>query len=137
MFAATPKIIAPILLSAALVGCRDDRLESKLPETPQPLQPPPAFSLAEAQDRPEGSKVYLTNVTLVPMPTLTSKQSNTVRYQIVDASGQRAKGILDAPMDSFLWRLAPSAGERSYSSFGATIHRVGEENILAIFKLSN
>ena len=137
MFSKSSKAIAPIILSATLIGCRDEHSNSKASETPQSIQPPPAFSLVEAQERPDGSKVYLTNVTLVPMPTCSSNRNDAARYQIVDPHGRRAVGILNAPSESFLWTLAPFAGARSYSDFGATIHHVEGEKVLTIFKLAN
>jgi len=137
MFSPNSKVIAPIILSAALFGCRDEQTVSKAADDQQLTQPPAAHSLVEAQARPDGIKVYLTNVTLVPMTTSGSNRNDGVRYQVVDSQGRRATGILNAPSESLLWALVPFAGARSYSDFGAILNHVGGERVLEIFKLAN
>ena len=136
MFGKISTTVATLSLSAALIGCREKR---PAPENSQSSGAPEStvmFSLHDAQRGAEGGRVYLTNITLKPI-VLPTNLVNEARYEVIDTRGQRMVGILNAPVDSFLWRLVPLGEARRYSDFGAIIQTIDGSSALSIFKLAN
>jgi hypothetical protein len=137
MFAKISNAAACVTLASALIGCREEHLNSEdAAVTPAPAERHIRTSLPDALNAPEGVRVYLSQVKLVPVASPTDR-SEGARYEVVDQSGQRMSVILVAPLDSFLWQLAPVAGGREYSDFGGIVQTNGAQRVLSIFKLAN
>ncbi len=137
MFAKISNAAACVTLASALIGCREERLESEdVSVLPVPTEQHVRTSLRDALSAPEGVRVYLSRVKMVPVASPVNR-SEGARYEVVDQSGQRMTGILVAPLDSFLWQLAPFTGEREYSDFGGIVQTHGGQRVLSIFKLAN
>lgn len=136
MFSKTTPTIAALTLSATLLGCREEYIQSQDSEVAPAASQAQAHSLAEARTIYEGGRVYLRNITLSPILS-NSNRVDGARYYVIDNQGSRMMGILDAPSESFLWSLTPFAGERSYSDFGAIKKVLDGEPTLFIFKLAN
>ncbi len=128
--------LAPIVLSAALLGCRDERGASQAIDAGHSAGPPIVRSLPDAAQGREGSRVYLSHVKLVPLPPV-GEVARPPHYMVIDGQGARMPCVLRATPDSFLWALVPTGADRSYSDFGATLERMDGSNVLAIFKLAN
>ena len=129
--------LAPIVLSAALLGCREERGASQTTDVGHSAGPPIVRSLPEAvTEGREGSRVYLSHVTLVPLPP-GGEVAGPPYYMVIDGQGSRMPCVLRATPDSFLWALMPTESGRSYSDFGAILERIDGSNVLAIFKLAN
>lgn len=128
--------LAALVLSAALVGCRENEGHSAQPELRPTAEPLQVHSLREVPSLAEGGRVYLTNITLVPINSLSNAVVGT-QYQVVDAHGERMLAVVDAPRESFLWSLTPSAAGRSYTDFGAIKKLQDGTPVLSIFKLAN
>lgn len=136
MFSKLSNTVACVSLSAALIGCREKRVATDIEQRPSATEPTIVSSMPEARRGAEGSRVYLTNVTLKPV-TAPSNRIDEAHYEVSDAQGERMKGVLNAPADSFLWKLAPFGGARVYTDFGATIDTREGKPVLSIFKLAN
>lgn len=127
---------ACLSLSAALIGCREERTIPGDVRSQGIVEPVAVYSLPEARGGAEGTRVYLTSVTLKPISS-PSNRVDEAHYEVIDRNGERMVGILNAPSDSFLWKLTPFDGERGYSDFGGTLRRIDGATVLFIFKLAN
>lgn len=137
MFAKISNAAACVALSSFLIGCREEHLDSEsFPAGAVPSEERGRTSLRDAQTAPDGVRVYLSRVKLVPL-TLSTTAGESARYEVIDREGQRMAAILTAPLDSFLWQLAPLGGEREYSDFGGIVQTQGGQRVLSIFKLAN
>ena len=129
--------LAPIVLSAALMGCREEPTTPPVGDSGLVTGPAIVRSLPEAAQGGAGSRVYLSNIKLVALPLVAGEVGAASHYMVMDAQGARMPCVLRAAQDSFLWSLVPTGAERVYSDFGATLERIDGSNVLAIFKLAN
>jgi hypothetical protein len=93
-------------------------------------------SLEQAKAGAEGARIYLKDVTLVPL-TASEDTRHRVTYEVIDKSGERMPAVLEVEAGSYLWQVAPGERGRSYRDFGAIIQRESSQVTLSIFKLAN
>jgi hypothetical protein len=138
MFAAqktAQNLVAPLLLCAAAMGCREEHISSRQAEHRTNAEPPIANSLEHLDAQPDGSRVYLKNVTLFPVPA-TNGATRSSNFFVVDKEGRRAESVVKASSESGLWQLIPEKGSCQYSDFGARVERSAEGRpVLSVFKL--
>ena len=129
-------VVTPILLSMSLFSCRDEHVASHVAESLELQGVPIVRSLERLAERPEGTRVYLTNVSLVAL-SLARTNAEPAHFIVVDGYGNKEAVVLSAARSSMLWELVPERGERSYQDFGATVEQNGNIRVLSLFKLGN
>lgn len=129
-------VVAPILLSISLFGCRDEHLASHAQESEAMREPSIVRSLEGVAEQPQGTKVYLSNVFLSAL-AMPGTNSEVAYFMVSDGRGNRALTELAVAPSSMLWALVPDRGDRPFQDFGATVEVRGTNRVLSLFKLGN
>lgn len=129
-------LVAPVLLSLSTFSCRDEHISAHVQEHAAGREVPLVRSLEHAAEQLDGTKVYVSNVSLSVVEHLNTN-SSVANFIVSDAQGNRAAAVLSADSSSMLWQLVPEHGERRFLDFGATVERRGSHRVLSVFKLAN
>jgi hypothetical protein len=120
----------------SVFSCRDEHVASYVAEKGALQGVSIVRSLERLAEHPEGTRVYLTNVSLVSLSGA-GTNAEPAHFFVVDALGNKEAVVLSAARSSMLWELVPERGERSFQDFGAIVEHNGSNRVLSLFKLGN